>query len=224
MAGAALTRVRSGRSLDEKKGRRMFQWLDDHSAALSVLANIGLLLVWFTYLHLFLVAHVRQRRPNILINRGAGTTLDAHCLISNMSAEPIYVQTIIASMKNDSENWTAAVTDMEELTGDQIGHASEATSQGPLGVGEFMDVGTFARLAQRAGRQAGVDTKNLCRDYDVFKVTVVAAYGSDKLSVAACREFSLEEGRRLNPKTVSTIQVRSRRRRKEIDRYLAEYL
>ncbi|MEX0923974.1 MAG: hypothetical protein WDZ84_14500 [Rhodovibrionaceae bacterium] len=202
----------------------MLQWLSQHSDSLSLFADLAIVAVWLTYLQIFLMAHLRQRRSSILINRGAGRTIDAHCLISNMSAEPIYVQNVIAALKTDGEKWTAAVTDLSELEQDRTEKISDATSQGPLGAGELMDVGSFSRLAKRAGQAKNITVENLSEDYQAMELTVVAAYGSDKHSVAASREFEIGDDGALIPTTVTTTQIRSLRKRRQIDRYLRDFL
>lgn len=202
----------------------MLQWLSQHSDSLSLVADLAMVAVWLTYLQIFLLAHLRQRQSSILINRGAGTSIDAHCLISNMSAEPIYVQTIIGALKTGDRKWTAAVTDLDDIGERQPEKVSDVTSQGPLGVGEFTDLGTFADLAKRAARAKNIAVENLAEEYQAMELTVVAAYGPDKHSVAASREFEIGKDGELTPKTVTSTQIRSLRKRRQIDRYLADTL
>ncbi|WP_334063034.1 hypothetical protein [Limimaricola cinnabarinus] len=47
-------------------------WLSIHSAALCLIINAAMLLVWMVYLNIFLVSYLRQRRQCILITQGAG--------------------------------------------------------------------------------------------------------------------------------------------------------
>lgn len=203
----------------------MFQWISDNSSTISVVANVAMVLVWVTYLQLLLASYRRQRQSTILINRGAGSTLDARCLVSNMSAEPIYVQNIIATLKCGEQSWKAAVTDLEDFRSDEIEHAGEATNQGPLGVGDYADLGRFKYLAWRAARNAGVEIEDAAKEFDAIELTVVAAYGPDKYSVAARREYRIDnETGNLTPTTLSSIQIRSRRERREIDRYLQQII
>lgn len=201
----------------------MFEWIGDNSSALNVFLNLGILLVWVTYLHLLLMAYVRQRRASIIVNRGAGHGVEARCLLSNMSAEPIYIQNLVATLKNDSGEWKAVVTDLEEAAaqGSELKHV---TSQGPLDSGEFFDAGTFSSLARRAARLAGAPSEDLERDYACLELTVVAAYGTDSMFVAARREFRLEDEGRLVPATTTTVQIRSRAERRKIDRFLRDHM
>ena len=202
----------------------MFEWINQHSSSINVFANVAMVLVWVTYLQLLLASYRRQRQSTILINRGAGSSLEARCFVSNMSAEPIYVQNIVATLKNGEKSWKAAVTDLEEFQNDEIEHAGQATNQGPLGVGEYCDLGTFKHLAWRAAHNAGLEIEEVSRNFDGFELTVVAAYGPDKHSVAARREFKIEERGELKPTTVASKQIRSRRERREIDSYLEDFI
>jgi uncharacterized protein with PhoU and TrkA domain len=46
-----------------------------------------------------LLAGVRQqKRSDVLINRGTGAGLEARCMISNMSPEAIYIESVIATV------------------------------------------------------------------------------------------------------------------------------
>lgn len=208
----------------EREANAMLQWMSQNSASLSLFADFAMVTVWLTYLQLFLMSYLRQRQPRILINRRAGRTIDASCLICNMSAEPIYIQNIIASLKSDGDKWTAAVTDLHEIEKGRTDKVSDATSQGPLGVGECIDMGSFSHLAKRAGKAKNIAVENLSKDYQAMELTVVAAYGSDKHSVAASREFEIRDDGALIPKTVTTTQIHSLRKRRQIDRYLIDYL
>lgn len=220
----------------------MLDWITQNSSPLNVLLQFLTLVVWVSYLQLLLNAYLRQRRPKILINRGAGHGVYAHCLVSNMGAEPIYVRSIIASLETESHRWTLAVTDQAEIydEGWQPGSAGEATSQGSLNVGEFADIGTFQRFIDRVAWSAKAPSGSLddvCGEpLTLLELTVVADYGSDDLLVGARRQFEVkglgEDGKDskaskdsdLVPTTVNTVQIRSRRRRQEIADYLQDYL
>ena len=57
-------------------------WIAEHSDLINVLSNIGMLVVWITYLQVFLAGYKRQRKATILINRGGGKGFGAHCLVT----------------------------------------------------------------------------------------------------------------------------------------------
>jgi hypothetical protein len=201
----------------------MLQWIQAYSSSLTVFVNFGMLLVWMVYLHLLLMAYRRQRHPKILINRGAGTGMKAHCLISNMSPEPIYVECVVCTVGTETGTYRAAITDVSEL--EQGEDVRSGTRQGPLNVAEYMDFGMFEHLAVRTARHGGADdpASVVVKSLDLV---VVAAYGPEDSSVAAQRRFLVEvrNGRRdLVPASVSTTQLKSRRARRQADRYLAEF-
>jgi hypothetical protein len=55
--------------------------------------------------HQIVSSYRRQRRPKILINLGGGSTPDARCLIGDMSAEPIYVESLIITVETADRRW-----------------------------------------------------------------------------------------------------------------------
>ena len=61
----------------------------------------------------------RQRQPKIIINRGFGRTLQARCVISNMSPEPIFIEHIIAILHTDQGAISRDLIDFEESTAGQ---------------------------------------------------------------------------------------------------------
>ena len=208
----------------------MLNRVDANSASLNVFINVAMLLVWFVYLHLLLTAYLRQRKPKILINRGAGIGMNAHCLISNMSQEPIYVQSILAVLKTEDRSWMMAVTDVESLdqeTGDATGKAG--TNQGPLSQGHYMDIGTLGNLVERTRRATDLpDTDDPpAKVFKQFEIVVVAAHGPDNLAIGAKRSFRFhpEAGSDdIVPETVETKQISSPWERRKIHRLLHEHL
>lgn len=202
----------------------MIEWLKEYSDVLNVLANATMILVWMIYLHLLLIAYRRQRRPKLLINRGGSHDVNGHCLISNMSAESVYIQSLIVTLKSQEEEWTAAVTDIEDLNAVDAARPQETTHQGPLAPGAYMDAGCFSNLIERAARKAGLSEQDLKETIRELELMVVAAYGADDMSIAAKRSFHLKGNNELTPQSVAAQQVSSRRARRKVDRFLAEHL
>lgn len=202
----------------------MLAWIKEYSDVLNLLTNVIVVLVWMTYLHLLLIAFRRQRRPRILINRGGSQDVTAHCLISNMSAESVYIQSLIVTMKSEEEEWTAAVTDIDDLQTEDATHPRDTTHQGPLAPGAYMDAGCFSNLIERAARKAGLSEQDLKEKISALELMVVAAYGADDMSVAAKRSFDLKGNDELKPQSVSAQQISSRRARRKLERYLAKHL
>lgn len=201
----------------------MWTWINDNSSGLSVLLSLGTMIVWIAYFQILYLSFTRQRRTNIMINRGAGSGIDSRCLISNMGAEPLYVVSIVAALQEGSTRITAAITDLDSSEVSWIEHAREGTNQGPMMSGAFMDIGPFSSLMARCARfnQRGED--DLESRFESLELTVIAAYGAKDLFVGASRTFELigEGGqKRLDPTTVSTRQLRSRRERRRLEDYL----
>lgn len=206
----------------------MLDWLGENSGALSVAINLAMLIVWLVYLQIFLMAYLRQRKPKILINRGAGIGMNAHCLVSNMSQEPIYVQSILGTLKTDDKSWTMAVTDVEGLDEGEP-RSKEATNQGPLCQGDHMDIGTLGGLIERT--RSTTDLPDTDEDpsqvFKAFELVVVAAHSSDALTIGARRTFNFKPdspGDNIVPSTVETEQISAVWERKHVQKLLKQNL
>ncbi len=206
----------------------MWEWISEHSDALNVLLSAAMLLVWLGYFEVFLQGFRRARRPKILINRGGGSRLHAHCLLSNMSAEAIYIHSLIAKLNSSDEETFAAVTDLVGDDDEATYSLAEATLQGPVAAGDFLDAGTFESILRRAGWSApatGADSGDH-RSIEI-ELTVLATYRSEDLIVGASRRFAVEAaegGWRVTPRTVATQQIRNKRQRRALLEAYTDYL
>ncbi len=204
----------------------MWEWIAENSAGLNVVISVVTVFVWVGYFQLLFLSFRRQRRTRILINRGAGRGTDARCLISNMGAEPLYVISIIGTLEKGGTSMSAEISDLDSHEVGEVSKSSEATNQGPLESGEFMDIGKFSALMARCARALGESEEGVSERFDGLKLTVIAAYGADDLSVGATRRFVLEtrDGwTKLDPERISTRQLRARRERRELEKLLYDY-
>lgn len=202
----------------------MVEWIRDYRDVLSVLLNLGMLLVWLVYLQIFIAGFLRKRRPKLLIAEGAGSDLNARCLISNMSEDAMYIANIIASVRGPKDSRSSSVIDIRAVPDETSRRdPKQKTNQGPLEAGGYMDAGSFQDFVDRALTR-GEDISSLMqRGVCVLEVTVVAIYASEELPAAAMRHFSLvpSKGRvHLRPQSFDTRQIRSRRERKRLRREL----
>ena len=197
-------------------------WWRQNSDVLNLGLNGAMLLVWVLYLQVFLSGFRRQRRAMIVIGMGAGTGLDARCLLSNMSEDSIYVVNLIARVKAGEDGWDASFIDRHDLPGEEADRdPMRRTRQGPLGAGDYMDSGSFGDLLARAMPPGRDPEAVFAHTEGVLTVEVVALYAAEDLPVAARRRFRIrpaEDGPRLEPLDLRTGQVRSRRRRRRLAR------
>lgn len=202
----------------------MWAWISQHSATLGVLISLGSTVVWLLYFQLFYISYSRQRRTQILINR-AGPLGKERCLVSNMGAEPLYVVSILAVLRDSSVELHAPITDLDATEIEHPKHAKEATNQGPLKPGEYMDIGQFSDLMARCMRSVNKPEDMSVSKFDELQVLVIGAFGSDDLFVGAKRSFRLatvDGEANVTPTDISTAQLRSRRERRGLESYLAE--
>jgi len=198
----------------------MLEWLAAHDGAANTVINLGMLLVWVVYLHVFVSSYRRQKRANILISIGAGTGLQARCLVSNLSQSPIYVRSILLDVKTAAGAISLSVTELEEL--ERWERPSELdlwTRQGPLQPGSVRDLGTFASMLDHAISKIDDAPFPAADDVETFRLTVICNYGPEDLLVAATQGYSVERSvskPRVRPDTPSPRQITSRRERAHI--------
>lgn len=197
----------------------MLQWITNNHQVISVLASVSMLFVWIAYLQVFVSSYRRQRRPSILVNRGAGSGLDARCLISNMSAEAIYIESLIATVETTERRLSCPVTDLQEGRSD----LKLATRQGPLQAGQFVDIGSFQSLIDpvlRTGASpGGAIASDTLENLLAFEIKVIAVHGSEDLPAGAIRRFDLvrqQDQLLVRGHVVGTQQIRSRRKRAKL--------
>ncbi|NDV87965.1 hypothetical protein GTW51_14765 [Aurantimonas aggregata] len=205
----------------------MIDWIKANYELISIAINGAMLLVWIGYLQIFVRSFLRQTRPKILINRGGGATLEAPCLVSNMSSDVIYVESIIIRLQTADNDWTCPVTELDGIEEwEEPSDLNLRTRQGPLDAGKVRNMGTFRTIIEHALR-AGSQTPELGTDHwerlKRFDVRVIATYGSEDLPVGANRWFKLtwEGGKAtMRPETAGTLQIRSHRERRKISKIL----
>ena len=201
----------------------MLDWISRNHQLLSVVLNVAMLGVWIAYLQLFALSYRRQIRANILINMGGGADLSSRCLVSNMSAGAIYVQSILLEVETADKCLAHSVTETEGLEEwERPSDLNLWTRQGPLQPGEVRDMGAFGVMLDHALRsETGEDQPPpaLRDQIRAIKIRIIATYGSENLPVAAERRFAVLRRRdavRLSPMSAEAHQVRSYARRRRI--------
>ncbi|HEX8544200.1 MAG TPA: hypothetical protein VF671_21100 [Pseudomonas sp.] len=206
------------------------QWVIQYKDALTVMISIGTLIVWVMYAQLLLNNYRRQRRPRIIINRGAGKGIGSLCLISNMSAEPIFINQLVLLLDTNQGRLCCDVTDIREESKGEIDQdlvLHNATRQGPLGTGDFTHIGTFGALIQRLATLHAIPMQGHKPGegwtFSGLEVRVIAFYGSDKEAIGASRTFRLGEaeegGCQLFAHTRESRQYNSHWQRRQVRRH-----
>lgn len=187
----------------------MLDWVSANATLLQAGVSVVTALVWIFYLQLFLLSYMRQRRPEILISRGAGVGLDARCFIANLGLEPIYVSQLLMSVWIDDTRCDAAVTDREAMTDEQARDPRLATNQGPLKSGDSYDAGSFGELVGRALRSSGLPED---ATVERLEVMVVALHAASATYFGAVRRYDVirrESHYDIVPVGLETRQLRS---------------
>lgn len=140
----------------------MLDWISQNSDTLQVLLNALMVMIWVGYLQIFFISFRRQQRSEILINMGVGSGLNARCFISNLSLEPLYLHDLLVELTTKDGTYEAVITDRAEMTDEQRSSPSEATNQGPLKSGDYIDIGSSNDLLERASpKLEGVEFENI---------------------------------------------------------------
>ncbi|MES1950270.1 hypothetical protein S4A8_05403 [Salinisphaera sp. S4-8] len=210
----------------------MWQWINDNAQALSFFASLGTLAVWLFYAHLLYSGFRRQRKARILINQGWGQQVDSVCLISNMSQEPVYIHSITMTIRAHDNEYTEAITDFDEAQPrDSENHPREVTRQGPLQVGEQMNLGTFRSLLRQTAKRhkdLRADENQPLRSLSVhnFKVTVIASYGPEGGVIGAQRKFLVrgDDNQLMRPVAIATKRMTKRNARQRLQQWLEQQL
>lgn len=197
------------------------QWIAEHRDVITALTGIGTLLVWVTYLHVFVSSYRRQLRATLLITRGAGDGWGARCFLSNMSSGPVYVESVLIEIETKSGIVCCPVTDWVHLEGDAAADSRRLTRQGPLASGETRDIGSFMNLIRDAlhSRSSGPDAAIALAAVRCFEIKVLGLYSSEDVPIGARRRFVVlnEGGRaRIQGHDLATKQIRKRRDRRRL--------
>lgn len=199
----------------------MFKWLAENTDMLNLAANWAMVAIWVIYLQVFLRSFRRQTLPKIVINRAAGSSLDASCFVSNMSSDGIYVESVIIGITCGDSRFAATVTDAETGHSDEKSDPRSRTFQGTLGPSQYSSIGRFDELIGSATRRAGRDEDPLKSSSEItVTVTILADHASENLLIGAEREFNASwesDHWKLEPVEPHTRQIRSRRKRKRLN-------
>ncbi|WP_421682857.1 hypothetical protein HKW98_17990 [Stutzerimonas urumqiensis] len=208
----------------------MLDWLQRHHQLIAMLISTCTLIVWVFYAHLLLANFKRQRRPNLIINRGAGKGLGSLCLISNMSAEPVFLNQLIVRLETSRGDLFGDVTDIRQSHDDDLPRDTalyQATHQGPLRTGDFTHMGTFQSLLRRVAEQHGIRLAGHQPvgdwQFHTLEIRVIAFYGSDRHPLGVLRRFRLASPENpdceLIPESQLTRQLCTRRERQVVKRW-----
>src|SRR5690554_6501201 len=205
----------------------MLEWFAANSDLLNLAANWTMVAIWIAYLQIFLLNFRRQTRPKIVMNRAAGSTLDAACFISIMSSDAIYIESVIVKIESGDDTIFCRVNDCDTLDGQGARTDPKLrTYQGTLAPSQYSSLGKFDDLVDMAARRKGFDIGRLKASGDAItlEITIIADYAAEDMLIGARRAFEAEwqqDHWRLSEATPETEQIRSRGERKRIGEMLA---
>lgn len=206
----------------------LIAWLLDYAPLISAGMSGVTAIIWIVYLNVFLQSYRRQHRPSILITSGAGKGMNAHCFVTNLGLEPVFLLDIILDVTlGDGRTLRAVIPERNEMLGEDDSDARSATNIGPLASGDEKDIGRFRTLITRACAENPEITADM--DFQCLEVTVVMVTASRVQLYGASRQYVIgREGdtvTHLRPTTVTARQhdgiLARRRLAKELRKELA---
>ncbi|WP_265516499.1 hypothetical protein [Nitratireductor luteus] len=198
----------------------MWEFIKDNHGAISAVTAVLTMMIWVLYFQLLLNSYRHRIRPKININRGGGRSSNSRCVITNMSAEAVYVDAVILTFKGGEKQRICSLSDLD-VSPSADKDLRQQLLQGPLASGEFIDIGSFDELIEHAG-----EGDTIASDTKSIEVMVVGTYTADDGLIAAERRYELSrrDGQRLlQPVAFSTRQVRSRWERRKIEQLMLEW-
>ncbi|MFO7853660.1 MAG: hypothetical protein R6V44_00230 [Paracoccaceae bacterium] len=187
----------------------MIEFISQNSEALQVFINSIMVVVWVAYLQIFLVSFRRQQRSEILINIGGGSGLKARCFVSNLSLEPLYLHDVMVELTTNDATHEAVITDRSEMNQEKLTSPSGGTNQGPLKSGDYVDIGSFNEIMERASpKLESVEFDKITH----IQITAFAKASSSPQIVGAKRKYRLQKSNgqaEMIPLQITTEQIRS---------------
>lgn len=183
----------------------MLNWISQNAQSLNFFANVGTLIIWLVYAQLLYLGFRRQRHVHMIINRGWRKDINALCIISNMSKEPVYIEYIIAELETSEGTLTLDITDLDQEynEGDEESEQqkpislNDSTRQGPLHSGDFLHIGSFSNVVKRLASQGKIEmeehrpTGNL--EFLSLKIELICMYGPENSPFSAQRSYDLRK-------------------------------
>lgn len=168
----------------------------------------------------------------LVINHGEGRALNAHCLVTNMSRDPVHIQSVVAKIVAGGEVHMAYITDAEDIRRSGVDTGwQRMTRQGPLQSGVMADMGTFDCIVEyarsSAAEQVEASAVDLEHTAETIEITILGIYGSEDLLIGASRRFDFvrsPSGISIRASEALTRQITRRKERKRLSRELNEQL
>lgn len=210
----------------------MWEWITANAKVLPLVTTAFTLVVWTVYGQLMAANDKRKRKPRLFVKQGSGHGLDSVCLVSNMSAEAIYIRCVLVSLCVGEQTYRDTIADADKPTNlDAEADPDHNPCHGPLRASETMNLGTFRSLVAQIGEAEGLavdrDATLPIADLKSVTVTVVTAFGPEESTVGARRHFVVENHEQapptLHPDGPFTESLESRSKVRPLKEALARF-
>lgn len=183
----------------------MMDWLLEYAEVLSAVGTLLMMIAWVTYAQFGIITYIRQRRPRIVIDKTAESSLDTRFVVVNLSELPVYISGILVVVRRGEDETIHKIDKYSRSTNedgenlDDIEYAESQLRHGTLAVGQLFMMGssqeTLAWLltedAEDADQPRGDRLRRALHEVDDFEFRVVAMAGNREKPVAASRRFEV---------------------------------
>lgn len=128
--------------------------------------------IWLTYLQIIVSGLVRQRQSALSLNRGGGEGMEAHLLLTNLGAEPVYVRNVLMTLHTETSQRDVFLTDRREYKTTDLSDPLKGTLQGPLEPAAYLDLGTVSEVFKRTRAAVDIDDLDRIRSLDLIVLGV----------------------------------------------------
>jgi len=203
-------------------------WLVEYAPLISAVMSGVTATIWIVYLNVFLSSYRRQHRPSILITAAGGKGMNAHCFVTNLGLEPVFLLDLILDVTlQDGRTFRAIIPERNERHAEgNDDDARAATNIGPLGSAEEKDVGRFRTLIARACAENPDMREDM--PFSCLEITVVCVTASRAALYGASRRYVISRDHAgstiLRPTTITARQIDGWFARRAIARELRKEL
>ena len=123
----------------------MWDSIFNNPISVAGISNALMVVIWLTYLQVFLLQFRRQKRPFLVIHHAHGLSPSANCLLVNMSQETVHVQCVIARICTERGEYVRQVADFKRQRGPDE-HVEQTLREGPVQPGQYLVLGNFEQI------------------------------------------------------------------------------
>ncbi len=199
--------------------------LTDLAQSGSALGTLLMMIVWVVYLSLAYREYKEQRRPWFILHEEGDGDESTRCLLVNMSPLTAHLTMVFAVVNTGDRTMARRLRSQGASGGTSDEAGVPPYREGPMAPGSVMSLGTFGELFDDLVTETTGDGDYGYDQVDSVEIRVVAASpAQERGPLGALRRFEMSSrGQvKVRPLDVSTTQLRSRRERTQVARWMEQ--